>query len=82
MSLRIQFECGKMRKRITLNTDNFYAVSLIVNILKNFKKLVKFEVSSGAEFREKINIEEIMCSVKDSVVTMSQFQSVLKLLSS
>ena len=53
-----------------------------MNILKNFKKLVKFEVSSGAEFREKINIEEIMCSVKDSVVTMPQFQSVLKLLSS
>ena len=71
-----------MRKRITLNTDNFYAVSLIVNILKNFKKLVKFEVSSVAEFHEKINIAEIMCSVKDSVVTMPQFQSVLKLLSS
>ena len=71
-----------MRTRITLNTDNFYAVSLIVNILKNFKKLVKFEVSSGAEFREKINIEEIMCSVKDSVVTMPQFQSVLELLPS
>ena len=26
VSLRIQSECGKMRTRITLNTDTFYAV--------------------------------------------------------
>ena len=26
VSLRIQFECGKMRTRKTPNTDNFYAV--------------------------------------------------------
>ena len=26
VSLRIQFECGKMRTRITLNTDTFHAV--------------------------------------------------------
>ena len=29
VSLRIQFKCGKMRTRITLNTDTFYAVNLV-----------------------------------------------------
>ena len=28
VSLRIQFECGKMRTRITPNTDTFYGVDL------------------------------------------------------
>ena len=35
LSLRIQFECGKMRTRITPNTDTFYAV-LFQNISPNF----------------------------------------------
>ena len=30
VSLRIQSECGKMRTRITPNTDTFYAVVFIV----------------------------------------------------
>ena len=29
VSLRIQSECGKMRTRITPNTDTFYAVQII-----------------------------------------------------
>ena len=32
VSLRIQSECGKMRTRITPNTDTFYAVILLVKI--------------------------------------------------
>ena len=28
VSLRIQFKCGKMRTRITPNTDTFYAVNI------------------------------------------------------
>ena len=34
VSLRIQSECGKMRTRITPNTDTFYAV-LLTNIWLN-----------------------------------------------
>ena len=34
VSLRIQSECGKMRTRITPNTDTFHAVKLINNELK------------------------------------------------
>ena len=28
--LRIQYECGKIRTRITLNTDTFYSVSFVI----------------------------------------------------
>ena len=34
VSLRIQFECGKMQTRITPNTDTFYAVRNIQNTFK------------------------------------------------
>ena len=37
VSLRIQSECGKMRTRITPNTDTFYAVFPI--LFRNFLKL-------------------------------------------
>ena len=41
ISLRIQSECGKMRTRITPNTDAFYAV---IEIEKSkFKKVVFFK---------------------------------------
>ena len=35
VSLRIQFERGKMRTRITPNTDTFYAVTCTTNLLVN-----------------------------------------------
>ena len=33
VSLRIQSECGKMRTKITLNTDTFHAVNVAYEIL-------------------------------------------------
>ena len=38
VSLRIQFECGKMRTKITPNTDTFYAVFV------HLKKSYEFEM--------------------------------------
>ena len=37
-SLRIQSECGKMRKRTTPNTDTFYAVQIAKVMRKSLKK--------------------------------------------
>ena len=37
VSFRIQFECGKIRTRITLNTDTFYAVQYF-HFLQNVRK--------------------------------------------
>ena len=60
VSLRIQSECGKMRTRITLNTENFYAVipivllSSIISVIKCsnvFKEHLSVTVSvSNQEF--------------------------------
>ena len=44
VSLRIQSECGKMRTRITPNTDTFYAVQLTKYI--QFFKLLLVSTSS------------------------------------
>ena len=38
VSLRIQSECAKMRKRITPNTDTFHAVTLTQIFLKSKEK--------------------------------------------
>ena len=38
VSLRIQLECGKMRNRVTPNTDTFYAVNDLAGII--FRKFI------------------------------------------
>ena len=41
ISLRIQFECGKMRTRINSNTDTFYAMlSLLSSLCPALKEMV------------------------------------------
>ena len=42
VSLRIQPECGKMRNRITPNTDTFYAVSGI-HIVIIYEKMSRMD---------------------------------------
>ena len=42
VSLRIQFKCGKMRTRITLNTDTFYSVFGKIKEQKNQAHLLPY----------------------------------------
>ena len=37
VSLRILSECGKMRTRITPNTDTFYTVPFLYHILRGYR---------------------------------------------
>ena len=41
VSLRLQSECGKMRTRITPNTDTFHAVIVIVSIIMIMNREIK-----------------------------------------
>ena len=43
VSLHIQSECGKMRSRITPNTDMFNAVSVNHDILKLFTSMLRIK---------------------------------------
>ena len=58
ISLRIQSECGKIRTRITPNTDTFYAVfvpSIIANFI-NFTQKIRFNFPSLYYFILRDNI--------------------------
>ena len=55
VSLRIQFECAKMRTRITPNTDTFYAV----HVYSTFMLLVHVKLIDKLHFDERLKIFSI-----------------------